>query len=635
MKKRKKLAKIGLISICIALGLFLVLFAGYSAIYAHKNYANQYIGGTNFGGKDKAKSKEILQTKTKEFLDQEIKLIYEEKEQKNKEYSIKPSDLGIQYNIDATLDNLWGFGRRESVFTSFWQQLQSIFRQNRQQAVYSINESSLNKKIEEIALALDSPEKDFSLLHQGGEFVLSTERKEGKRIDQDRIKKAINNQLSFISHKEIVFQTEIFKPQINEAKAKKRLDEANGILKAGEISLETDSQKFSADIDTIGSFIISEPKGDDIEIAFNEERIKIFVASLAGNINVEPQNAQLTISGGKATVFSTARLGKTLDQVQTVVDVENALAARLPDRATGTSPTIITLKVEIKRPEITDDAINSLGVVELVGTGTTNFKGSPSNRVHNITVGVKAINGSLIKPDEEFSTLKKLGTIDASTGYLPELVIKENRTIPEFGGGLCQVSTTLFRVALNSGLKVTERANHKYRVSYYEPPVGMDATIYDPAPDFKFINNYSSHILIQGRVEGTKVIFDMYGTKDGRKTEISTPEMYDIVEPGPAVMIETDTLPAGEKKLIERGHQGASAKFTYKVVRGTETLQEKIFVSKYVAWSEKWLVGKGASPVPVETPAPAPAVEPAPIPTPEPAPVPEPVVTPVVPPVTP
>lgn len=621
MKKRVKIFKYLILSIIGFMVLFLLFFGGYSIIFAKKIYTNQYIGEINFSGKNKDQAKDILQDKTKEFIGKNIELKYTGKDGETRVYAIKPSDLGLQYNIDVTTDNLWHYGRTDNIFTSFWQQFRSVFQKNGHQSEYTINEDSINQKISEIASQVDNPEKDFSLSYSGGEFVLTSGRKEGERIDQNEIKATIKHQVSSIQGEEINFQSKVYKPQVDEAKAKKRLEEANGILKAGELAVEFEAQKFPADVDTIGSFIVSKIKGDDLEIAFNEDRLKIFVQNIAQNINVTPQNATLKVSGGKASVFQTARLGKTLDQVQTVVDIENALSARLPNSTSNASPTRIILKVEINKPEITDDTINNLGIIELVGTGMTDFKKSPVNRVHNINIGAAAINGTLVKPGETFSTLGRLGKIDASSGYLEELVIKENSTVPEFGGGLCQVSTTLFRATMNAGLKITERSNHKYRVSYYEPPAGMDATIYDPAPDFKFVNNYASYILIQAKVEGTKITFDIYGTKDGRVATVSNPEIYDTVEPGPAVMVETDTLPAGEKKQIEKSHQGASTKFFYKVIRGSETLQEKIFTSKYVAWPEKWLVGKGAAPVPPEVP-PTPPVAPTPEPTP-PAPEPE------------
>ena len=176
-----------------------------------------------------------------------------------------------------------------------------------------------------------------------------------------------------------------------------------------------------------------------------------------------------------------------------------------------------------------------MGLKELIGTATTSYAGSPSNRRYNIANGTKYLAGKLFKPGEEFSVVKSLGAVDATTGYLPELVIKENRTTPEYGGGLCQVSTTLFRAALNAGLKITERKNHSYRVSYYEREVGpgLDATIYLPSPDLKFLNDTPGWILIQGTVNNAKseVTFELYGTNDGRRSVVGKPVVYDITNP--------------------------------------------------------------------------------------------------------
>ena len=625
MKKRQKLAKISIISVSVALGLFLVFFAGYSAIFAKKIYAKVYVGEVNFGGKTKNQTKEILQGRTKDFLDEQIVLKYQNENGDLKDYNMKPTDLGLQYDIDATTDNLWNYGRGDNIFVNFWQQLKSVFQKNQYLTYYSINEDSINQRISEIANELDSPEKDFSLLYQNGAFVLSTERQEGSRIDQPEIKNNIKYQISNVVNKEIIFASKVYKPKIAEANARKRLEEANGILRAGQLTLQFEGQKHLADVNTVASFVGSSPKDDNLEIIFNEDKIKTFVQNLSSAINVTPQNATLSVKDGKATVFSTARTGKTLDAVQTIVDIENALTARLPDKAGSADPSVIDLKVNVTKPEITDDAISSLGIVELIASGTTDFKSSPANRVNNITIGMTAINGSLIKPGEEFSTLSKLGTIDGTTGYLPELVIKNNQTIPEYGGGLCQVSTTLFRAALNAGLKITERYNHSYRVSYYEPPVGMDATIYDPAPDFKFVNNFGSHLLVQGFIKGTKITFEIYGTKDGRTVSISNPDLYNYVEPPATEMIPSSTLPAGQTQQVQKSHQGVTAKFHYRVERNNEVLQDKDFVSKYIALPEKWLTGSAETPplAPETTPT-APASDPTPQPTPaaEPAPTP-------------
>jgi len=109
---------------------------------------------------------------------------------------------------------------------------------------------------------------------------------------------------------------------------------------------------------------------------------------------------------------------------------------------------------------------------------------------------------------------------------LPELVIKENKTIPEYGGGLCQIATTNFRAALNSALPITERQSHSYAVQYYDPQ-GTDAAIYIPHPDLKFHNNTKNYILIQTSIYNNILTFEFYGTKDGRSVHFEGPEYWD------------------------------------------------------------------------------------------------------------
>jgi vancomycin resistance protein YoaR len=200
------------------------------------------------------------------------------------------------------------------------------------------------------------------------------------------------------------------------------------------------------------------------------------------------------------------------------------------------------------------------------------------------------VNGSLIAPGEEFSLLKTLGVIDGENGWFPELVIKGNETKPEFGGGLCQIGTTTFRAALNSGLDITMRQNHSYRVRYYEP-AGTDATIYDPLPDFRFINDTGHYILINTDIKGDNLIFEVWGTKDGRSVNPIKSRVYNIVAAPPMKLVETLELPPGKKKCTETEHAGADAEFTYKVTYADGKVGEEIFKSHYRPWQAVCLIG--------------------------------------------
>jgi vancomycin resistance protein YoaR len=173
---------------------------------------------------------------------------------------------------------------------------------------------------------------------------------------------------------------------------------------------------------------------------------------------------------------------------------------------------------------------------------------------------------------------------------LPELVIKGNRTIPEYGGGLCQIGTTVFRATLASGLPVTARRNHSYRVVYYEP-AGTDATIYDPAPDYKFVNDTGGTVLIQTRIEGDDLIFEFWGKPDGRIANQTKPRIFNITPPPPTKIIETEDLPVGEKKCTEKPHSGADTEFTYTVTYPNGEVKQEVFKSHYIPWQEVCLIG--------------------------------------------
>jgi len=138
--------------------------------------------------------------------------------------------------------------------------------------------------------------------------------------------------------------------------------------------------------------------------------------------------------------------------------------------------------------------------------------------------------------------------------------------------------------------------HHSYRVSYYEP-AGTDATIYNPRPDFRFINDTAHHILIQVRIEGNNLYFDMWGTNDGRIIEKTDPVIYNITSPGPTKIIETLDLEPGKKKCTERAHNGADAYFDYKVsypagIASTSPITKEVrFSSHYIPWQEVCLLG--------------------------------------------
>lgn len=301
------------------------------------------------------------------------------------------------------------------------------------------------------------------------------------------------------------------------------------------------------------------------------------------------------LENGRVTVWQGPQEGRQVKIPETL--------ALITDAVYGSEKKSVTVALQITPGQPIEGEGKELGLTSLLGVGRSNFAGSPKNRRHNIKVGADTLNGVLIAPGEDFSLIKTLGAIDASSGYLQELVIKGNSTIPEYGGGLCQIGTTVFRTALASGLPITERRNHSYRVRYYEP-AGTDATIYDPKPDFRFLNDTGHHILIQTEIKGDELEFSFWGTDDGRIAEQTTPRIFNIVSPPPQKNIETLDLKPGEKKCTESAHAGADAEFKYTVTYASGEKKEQVFSSHYRPWQAVCLIGveKLSTPPEGETP---------------------------------
>ncbi len=255
------------------------------------------------------------------------------------------------------------------------------------------------------------------------------------------------------------------------------------------------------------------------QIEIKTEKVRHFLKELTDDFGEEPIDARLVIKNGRATIFTPSKNGYRLNVEESLKVIER----HAPAMARGIFPKKIKLSIETLKPKITTDAdAQRLGIVELLAEGRSNFAGSPPNRIHNIRVAANRFNGVILAPGEELSFVDILGPVNGATGYRKELVIINNQTRPEYGGGVCQVSTTLFRAAILAGLEITQRRSHSYAVRYYEP-IGFDATIYIPNPDLKFRNNTPRHILIQNFIEGTELVFRIYGTSDGRTVEMEGP----------------------------------------------------------------------------------------------------------------
>ena len=453
---------------------------------------------------------------------------------------------------------------------------------------YTINQLKIQDFIIETFPESTNPAVDATFVFTDKAIAIEEERP-GKEVDWDVFYQELDKRLRSFDSSAIELKTRTDYPDIYRRDLG-GLEAQADELTATELTLVFQDKELPISRGDIASWLAINRSGSELSLGFDVARIETYLQdTVAPQVNIAPQTPRFEIENDKVSSWQLGKDG---------YELEVATSSRLiMEKYVGATE---AQTIELSYTAIPSDETASFDIKELLGTGHSSFAGSPKNRRHNINVGAAALHGLVIKPDEEFSLVKSLGNIDASGGYLPELVIKNNKTVPEYGGGLCQVGTTLFRSVLSTGLPITARQNHSYRVSYYEP-AGTDATIYDPWPDFRFVNDTGKNILIQARVEGDDMYFDFWGTNDGRVATTTYPVIYNIVKPPPTKIIETDELKPGERKCTERAHNGADAWFDYTVIypEGSTTTPEvkRRFTSHYVPWQEVCLVGKTPEPV--------------------------------------
>lgn len=321
----------------------------------------------------------------------------------------------------------------------------------------------------------------------------------------------------------------------------------------------------------------------------NFSEVESLITLIRPEVETEAKNAVFNFDNGKVIEFSPEVNGVKIDEVVFKQKLAEALAF---GKKTEMELPVIVTEAKIKAGDI-----NNLGINTLIGVGTSKFAHSIPNRVHNLSLASTRLNGALVAPGETFSLGATIGDISAATGYRPAYVISEGRTVLGDGGGVCQVSTTLFRAILNAGLPIVERKAHAYRVGYYEQDMGpgYDATVFFPSTDLKFINDTPAHILIQTKVDAKNfsMRYEIYGTDDGRLATISAAKIYSQSPALPTVYQDDPTLPAGTLKQVDWSAAGAKVSFDYKVIRNGETLQDRTFSSTYRPWAAVYLRGTG------------------------------------------
>ena len=276
------------------------------------------------------------------------------------------------------------------------------------------------------------------------------------------------------------------------------------------------------------------------EYRISQNKMNEILAEIAQSINSIPIDARITLIKGIPTTLFEGIPGIKLNMNKSAKSILDGIIQNRP---------VIDLIIDYVEPGLTLAKFEELDIRDLLAEGESDFAGSSNSRIHNIRMSSAKYNGLLIPPGKIFSFNEILGEINAKSGYLPELVIKNKKIVPEYGGGICQVSSTLYKAALRAGFEIVERRSHSVTIRYYSPQ-GLDATIYPGVVDLKFKNDTGEYILIQSKIKGTELTFEIYGKNDGREITVDGPYMYPR-EGGGWYTYVTRTIVKGNKETKE------------------------------------------------------------------------------------
>lgn len=502
----------------------------------------------------------------------------------------------VTYDVDGAVRGAVDVGRDVSAIRALAERVNAAAFGTQVALPYSFDRVALRAALEERFSDELTPAKNarFAVtFDEDGEPTVSVvPGTEGTAVDFDAVMRETDARLREFSDVPVTVPVRKDVPALTAADLAPLVDDVAAALRRAPLTLAAKGEKWTASRKAVSEWIVPEAKSGKAALALDRAKLDAFLGARATSIATKPKDAVFEEKDGKVTKFEPGVDGESLDVDGSAKAIHAALFGDAAEDA-------VNLPLTAVPPTVTTEKSNRYGIKEIIGVGESNFAGSPRNRRHNIALGAKSVHGTLIPPGEEFSMLATLGTIDGTTGYLQELVIKGNETKPEYGGGLCQIGSTAFRGALASGVLITERRNHSYRVPYYERDgdgkyigPGKDATIYDPAPDFKFKNDTAHHILITTAITGNRLTFTFWGTKDGRTATQTDARVYNIVQPPPKKIVETDTLKPGEEKCTEKPHVGSDAVFTYTVKYADGTEKKTDFKSHYRPWQEVCLVGR-------------------------------------------
>jgi vancomycin resistance protein YoaR len=517
-----------------------------------------------------------------------------------------PSELGLSFSGAYNAQTAYEIGRSGTFFHQLSDQFQAWYRGITLTPALIFDERLAENYLRGLASEIDKPTVEASLEINGTDVVVKPGQI-GRTLDIYATRDLIQTQVQTLIDGEVPLVIYEDEPAILDASEQAEL--AQQILSAPLVismpgTSEGDPGPWRFEPEDLAQMLTIErvdtPEGAAYQVGLDTSELRMFLTEIAPGLDKQAESARFIFNDDtrELDIIQPAVIGQTLDIEATIQAINQALIA---------GEHRVKLDMHYTQPEIGDEVTaEDLGITELVHDEISYFRGSDNSRIQNIATAASRFHGVMVPPGGTFSMAEVLGDVSLDTGYAEAWIIYGDRTIKGVGGGVCQVSTTLFRTVFFGGFPIIERHPHAYRVYYYEQTytghdarlAGLDATVYVPLVDFKFVNDTPYWLLMETYIGNNWLQWKFYSTSDGRSVDWSTTGLQNKQDPPDPVYTENPDLAKGEIKQVDWAVEGADVTVNRTVYRDGEPLFDDFFTTHYEPWRAVCEYGPGTRGMP-------------------------------------
>lgn len=557
-----------------------------SVVAAEQPLPRVTLHGASVDALDRAAIRASLRARYNDFMRTPVTLVYREQL-----WTPTLTDLGVRLDLDAAADSALMFGRRGGLFQRI-DDLSMLGRGGIDLApTLTVDGPTLQTYLLTLAISIDVAPRDAALGVVADRVAVGAAQT-GTQLLIDETTIDILRALTSLTPQTVALRSRALSPAIDDATAVQAAAAARTML-AGPLTLRHDTRNWTWEAARVAEMLNFTRRDGTLVVEPDLERLARATEQLAQTVDSPSAEPRVAFRDGRATIIAEGREGVRLKQAEATAQIAEAIRSGARD---------VALPVERIVPQVTAASLPSLGIVELVSEGKSSYRGSAPYRVTNIEAGATRMNGVLIAPGAEFSFNTQLGAVDESNGFVQGYAVIGNRTQLEWGGGVCQVSTTVFRTAFWSGMPITERHAHPFYIRWYDEysfptaaAPGMDATIYTGVLDLKFVNDSAHWLLMEADASGEVLTIRLYGTRvAGRSVRAVGPEIDNVTAaPTAPVYVDDAAVPSGTVRQTDTARKGMDITVYRVVSDGGVEREPEVFFTRFKAWPDVFVRGTG------------------------------------------